>query len=130
MHFDGLWPGFSNHGSRPKIGSRRTLLWVSGTIMGRMGRRQICNTYIYIYIYNENIFDGVFLEKKFFFIRVIWVAGRTRTPIIGSLQKSRENPGLMVSNFCNMGGDAVNFSRIVGMDPPPRLHTYGLPLNP
>ena len=82
-----LDPGFSNHGSRPKIGSRRTLLWVSGTIMGRMGRRQICN--IYIYIYNENIFDGVFfLEKK-----ILWVEGRTWTPIIGSLQKSRENPG-------------------------------------
>ena len=67
-------PGFSNHGSRPKIGSRRTLLWVAERIMGRMGRmgrRQICNT-LYIYIYNENIFDGVFfLEKKkekFFFI--------------------------------------------------------------
>ena len=26
-------------------------------------------------------------------MRVIWVAGRTRRPIIGSLQKSRENPG-------------------------------------
>ena len=26
-------------------------------------------------------------------MRVIWVAGRTWTPIIGSLQKSRENPG-------------------------------------
>ena len=33
--------------------------------MGRMGRRQICNT---LYIYNENIFDGFFffLEKKNF----------------------------------------------------------------
>ena len=37
-----LYQRFSNHGSRPKIGSRRTLVWVSGTIMGRMGRRQIC----------------------------------------------------------------------------------------
>ena len=32
-------------------------------------------------------------------MRVIWVAGRTRTPIIGSLQKSRENPGFMCSLF-------------------------------
>ena len=34
--------------------------------MGRMGRQQICNTFIYKY--NENIFDGVFffLEKKIF----------------------------------------------------------------
>ena len=30
-------------------------------------------------------------------MRVIWVAGRTRTPIIGSLQKSLENPG---SSMC------------------------------
>ena len=51
------------------------------------------------YIYNENIFDGVFFfleKKKFFYMRVKWVAGRTRRPIIGSLQKSRENPGHMV----------------------------------
>ena len=61
-----LDPGFSNHGSRPKIGSRRTLLWVSGTIMGRMGRRQICNTFIYLY--NENIFDAVFFRKRNFFL--------------------------------------------------------------
>ena len=59
--------------------------------MGRMGRRQICNTF---YIYIMKIFlTAFFLEKKFFFMRVIWVAGRTRRPIIGSLQKSRENPG-------------------------------------
>ena len=48
------------------------------------------------YIYNENIFDGVFFRKEIFFMRVIWVAGRTQRPIIGSLQKSRENPGPMV----------------------------------
>ena len=90
----GLGPGFSNHGSRPKIGSRRTLLWVAERIMGRMGRRQICNTF---YIYIMKIFLTAFfffLEKKnFFYMRVKWVAGRTRRPIIGSLQKSRENPG-------------------------------------
>ena len=33
-----LDPGFSNHGSRPKIGSQRPLVWVGGTKMGRMGR--------------------------------------------------------------------------------------------
>ena len=65
--------------------------------------------YIYIYIYNENIFDVVFLEKKnFFYMRVIWVAGRTRTPIIGSLQKSRENPGcrswFLINNLCRSAG--------------------------
>ena len=38
-YLDPINPGFPNHGSRPKIGSRRALLWVSGTIMGRMGRR-------------------------------------------------------------------------------------------
>ena len=48
--------------------------------------------YIYIYIYIMKIFLTAFL-KFFFYMRVIWVAGRTRTPIIGSLQKSRENPG-------------------------------------
>ena len=47
-----------------------------------------------LYIYIMKIFlTAFFLEKKFFFMRVIWVAGRTRRPIIGSLQKSRENPG-------------------------------------
>ena len=50
-------------------------------------------------------FDGVFLEKeifllafffrkeKYFYMAVIWVAGRTRTPIIGSLQKYHGNLG-------------------------------------
>ena len=62
--------------------------------MGRMGRRQICNTFFLLY--KMKIFlMAFFLEKKFFYMRVIWVAARTRTPIIGSLQKSRENQGSM-----------------------------------
>ena len=56
-----------------------------------------------IYIYNENIFDGVFFRKEIFFyyMRVIWVTGRTWTPIIGSPQKSRENPGpKVIGSLC------------------------------
>ena len=34
-----------------------------------------------------------FRNEKFFYMAVIWVAGRTRTPIIGSLQKYRGNLG-------------------------------------
>ena len=55
-----LEPGFSNHGSRPKIGSRRTSVWVGGMKMGRMGRGPKNGS-------RTEIFDGAFfLEKKIF----------------------------------------------------------------
>ena len=57
-----------------------------------------------VFFGKETFFDDFFLEKKSFlmtvffrkenFFVVIWVAGYTRTPKIGSLKKSRENQGL------------------------------------
>ena len=42
-------------------------------------------------------------------MRVIWVAGRTRTPIIGSLQKSRENPGSILKSLTQKKGIDILF---------------------
>ena len=58
-----LKPRFPNHGSRPKIGSRRTSVWVGGTKMGRMGRGP---KFFDDFFFKEKFFDGVFLEKEIF----------------------------------------------------------------
>ena len=80
---------FSNHGSRPNFGSRRTSVWVSGTIMGLIGRRKY---FLKVIRFRDRVLETVG------YMRVIWVAGRTRRPIIGSLQKSRENRCLRATN--------------------------------